>query len=117
MTDDATYRAPFIEYEQSARDWDALVSTDAKRANAIFDRLHQLAKLMRESPDGRAALTSLMSHESTGVRLLAATECLAWDASRAQTVLASIKDAGGLHAVSAKYTLRSFESGTLDLDW
>lgn len=22
-----------------------------------------------------------------------------------------------LHAVSAKYTLRSFESGTLDLDW
>jgi len=117
VIDEPTGRAPFIEYDHGARDWDALVSKDAKRANPIFDRLHQLAKEMRESPDGRAALERLMSHETTGVRLLAATECLAWDASRAQPVLASIKDAGGLHAVSAKYTLRSFESGTLDLDW
>lgn len=108
---------PYVEYERGATDWDVLVGVDAKRANSIFDRLHLLAKEMRESPDGRAALASLMSHESTGVRLLAATECLAWDPPRARSVLMAISAEGGLHAVSAKYTLRSFEAGTLDLDW
>ncbi|WP_328994986.1 DUF2019 domain-containing protein [Kribbella sp. NBC_01245] len=105
------------EYEQSAREWDALVGVDAERANVVFDRLHVLAKEMRESADGRAALVGLMAHESAGVRLLAATECLVWDPVRARAVLAAIEDAGGLHGVSAKYTLQSFEAGTLDLDW
>lgn len=96
MTDEAACGSPYVEYEQGAMEWDALVDADARRANLVFDRLHLLAKEIRESADGRAALVALMAHESTGVRLLAATECLAWDPASAQPVLVAIEDAGGL---------------------
>lgn len=117
MTNEGPGRSDLVEYQQCARDWAAVVGTDAKRANALFDRLHTLAMEIRRSADGRAGLEGLLSEEETGVRLLVATEWLAWDAPRARSVLAAIEHAGKSHSLSAKHTLPAYEAGTLDLDW
>jgi hypothetical protein len=116
-TEDRETSDALLEYRQGAETWDSLVATDAEKANPIFDRLHSLAKHLRETPAGRQGLERLTRHEQLGVRLLAATECLAWAAERAVPVLEDIEASAGLHAVSAKYTLKSYRSGTLDLDW
>lgn len=105
------------EFTESAVVWDSLVGSDAKKANRIFDRLHTLAKDLRQTPAGRSGLLALSGHEITGVRLLAATECLAWSPEVAVPALETIEGSVGLHSVSAKYTLRSYRAGTLDLDW
>ena len=105
------------DFAEEAARWHSLVGDDAETANRIFDRLHAVAKELRRTPAGRAGLESLTSHELAGVRLLAATECLAWSAEVAVPVLEQVERSGGLHAVSAKYTLRSYRAGTLNLDW
>jgi Domain of unknown function (DUF2019) len=113
MNDDAM----LSEFTESAVAWDSLVGSDAKKANRIFDRLHALAKELRQTPSGRAGLLLLSGHEVAGVRLLAATECLAWSPEVAVPALEAIEGSVGLHSVSAKYTLKSYRAGTLDLDW
>jgi hypothetical protein len=105
------------EFAESAVAWDSLVGRDAKRANRLFDRLHTLAKVLRQSSAGRAGLAELTRHEVTGVRLVAATECLAWSPEVAVPALEAVESTAGLHAVSAKYTLKAYRAGTLDLDW
>lgn len=105
------------EFAEGGATWDSLVGSDAKQANHVFDRLHTLAKGLRQGPAGRAGLLALTSHEIQGVRLLAATECLAWSPEVAVPTLEAIEGSVGLHAVSAKYTLKSYRAGTLDLDW
>ncbi|MBO0813480.1 MAG: DUF2019 domain-containing protein [Microlunatus sp.] len=105
------------EFAERAAAWDSIVGTDSKKANRIFDQVHALAKKLRQTPAGRTGLLGLTAHEISGVRLLAATECLAWSPEVAVPVLEAIEGSGGLHAVSAKYTLMSYRAGTLDLDW
>lgn len=105
------------EFANSALAWNSLVGSDATRANRIFDRLHVVAKELRKTAAGRSGLLALARHEITGVRLLAATECLAWSPEVAVAALEAIEASVGLHSVSAKYTLKSFRAGTLDLDW
>jgi hypothetical protein len=105
------------EFAEDATAWDSLVGGDARKANHIFDRLHALAKELRQTPAGRAGLLGLTRHEIPGVRLLAATECLAWSPEVAVPTLEAIESSVGLHAVSAKYTLKSYRAGTLDSDW
>lgn len=114
---DANEDALLSEFTESAIAWDSLVGADAKKANRIFDRLHALAKDLRHTAAGRAGLAGLTRHEVAGVRLLAATECLAWSPEVAVPTLEAIEGSAGLHAVSAKYTLKSYRAGTLDLDW
>ncbi len=116
MTDVDT-AALISEFAEGAAMWDSLVGSDAKQANRIFDRLHALAKELRQAPAGRAGLLALASHEIQGVRLLEATECLAWSPEVAVPTLEAIEGSVGLHAVSANYTLKSYRAGILDLDW
>lgn len=105
------------EYTKGAVTWDSLVGDDATKANRVFHRLHQLAKELRKTPHGRAGLASLTDHDVAGIRLLAATEALAWEDKAALPSLEAIEGSQGLHALSAKYTLKSYRAGTLDLDW
>ena len=105
------------EFRDSIVLWDSLVETDAKSANALFDRIHAIAKRLRTTPGGQLAMERLTGDDSRAVRLLAATECLAWDSEIAVPVLEEIEDGPGLLAVDAKYTLKSFRAGTLNLDW
>lgn len=105
------------EYASKAVMWDALVGSDAKAANPIFDRLHQIAKELRTSPQGRSGLERLAHHEVAGVRLLAASDCLPFAPEVGEPVLADLESFPGLHAISAEYTLKAFRAGTLKLDW
>lgn len=97
--------------------WDAAVGTDATRANKVFDRLHLMAKDLGQTPSGREGLLGLTRHNVPGVRLLAATECLPWSPEAAIQALEEIEQGTGLHAVSAKYTLKSYRAGSLNLTW
>jgi hypothetical protein len=72
---------------------------------------------MRGEGDGRAAISSLLDDSITAVRLAAATHSLGWEGDRAVAVLEDIEQESNLHAVTAKWTLRSYRSGKLDLDW
>jgi hypothetical protein len=49
--------------------------------------------------------------------LLAAAHTLGWEPADACAVLEAIQEGPGLHAVTAKYTLRSYRAGTLNQDW
>jgi hypothetical protein len=51
------------------------------------------------------------------VRLAAATHSLGWQPEQAVGVLEEIEQESNLHAVTAKWTLRSYRNGKLDLDW
>lgn len=90
---------------------------DAPAANRVFDENHRLYKLLRTTAEGRAAIGAQVSHANVGVRLLAATHSLAWAPETAVAVLEAIEAGPGLYGNTAKYTLRSYRAGSLDLDW
>ena len=104
------------QYREMAVDWDE-ARDNPKEANRIFDALHALYKNMRGTAEGRSAIASLLEDPITAVRLAAATHSLAWQPTRAEQVLEEIEQEGSLHAVTAKWTLRSYRSGKLNLDW
>jgi hypothetical protein len=86
-------------------------------ANRLFDSIHTKYKQLRESDAGRRAITSLLADPVTAVRLLAAGHSLTWEPTRTANALEQIGHEGTLHAASAKWTLRSFREGKLNLDW
>lgn len=104
------------QYREMAVEWDE-ARDNPKEANRTFDALHALCKNMRGTAEGRSAITSLLDDPITAVRLAAATHSLAWQPARAEQVLEEIEQEGSLHAVTAKWTLRSYRSGKLTLDW
>jgi uncharacterized protein DUF2019 len=105
----AEYRALAVEWGE-ARD-------SPERANRLFKAHHALYRQIRESAAGREAITGLLDDPVTAVRVLAATHSLAWESSRAVRALEDIEQEDGLYAVDAKWTLRSYRNGKLDLDW
>ena len=105
----AKYRAVAVEWGE-ARD-----SPD--QANRIFNAHHALYRRIRDSGAGREAITGLLDDPVTAVRVLAATHSLAWEPERAAQVLQGIEKESSVHAVDAKWTLRSYRNGKLNLDW
>jgi hypothetical protein len=105
----AEYRAVAVEWGE-ARD-----SPD--QANRIFKAHHALYRRIRDSAAGREAITGLLDDPVTAGRVLAATHSLAWEPDRAAQVLQAIEKESSLYAVDAKWTLRSYRNGKLNLDW
>jgi len=56
-----------------------------------------------------------MQHADVNVRLLAASHSLGWAPGEASTVLEALEQERGLHALTAKYTLKAYRSGKLNL--
>jgi Domain of unknown function (DUF2019) len=104
------------EYQQTALEWDA-AANNASKANRLFKQNHAIYKRLRESPEGREGIAELMTDPARGVQLLAATHSLAWRQVEAIRVLEFIAQSAGLQAVTARYTLKSYREGKLDLDW
>lgn len=104
----AKYRALVVEWDE-ARDV-------PEEANRLFDELHKLYKELRESEEGRRAITGLLDDPLTAVQLSAATHSLTLKPERAVAVLEELEQGGSLHAVTAKWTLRTYRNGKLDLD-
>jgi hypothetical protein len=103
-------------YEQTALRWEEL-QPDASAANAVFEENHSIYRRLRGRDEGRSCITRLMNHESEAVRLLAATHSLAWEPDTATAVLEAIEHGDGPKSVDAKWTLRSYRTGRLNLDW
>jgi hypothetical protein len=103
-------------YEQTALRWGQLQS-DSVKANGVLEENHSIYKSLRDHEEGRAAIARLMTNDSRSVRLLAATHSLAWEPEVATATLDAIEREGGLSGVTAKYTLRSYRAGQLNLDW
>lgn len=113
----ATIDDLLASYRTTAIAWDVMRS-DAKKANPLFDQLHALYKDLRTTQAGRDGITALMSDDNVGVRVAAASHSLAWAPERATAVLEVIEREGpGLYPVTAKYTLKSFREGKLNIDW
>jgi hypothetical protein len=92
----------------SARRWERLVS------QAQAERL-----TLRESPEGRSAITSLMQDPRPTVRLWSAGAALSWDEAAALETLRELRESPsqyGIHSISAKHLMLAFESGDLDPD-
>lgn len=103
-------------YRDVAVRWDA-AQGNAKTANRLFDELHGLFKQLRATDEGRVGISLLMQDANVGVRLSAASHSLGWNSESASKVLEEIAGGPGLHAVTAKYTLKAFREGKLNQDW
>ena len=104
------------QYREMVVAW-AEASDDPKKANRIFKKLHVLYKSMRASAEGQSAIGALVDDPITAVRMTAAAHSLAWQPARSEQVLEEIEQENNLYAIDAKWTLRSYRSGKLDLDW
>jgi hypothetical protein len=92
-----------LEEDRGARNWNRLVHS-VQRA--------QLR--LRETPEGRAAITALIGDPVPTVAHWAASHSLFWDEAKARHHLEAEMSAGGL---GAEMTLREFDAGRLRHDW
>ena len=81
------------EYERLALAWDS--ERNSKKANRIFDKLHSLALILRESAEGRRGLESLLGHDA----------------------LEGLVQPRGFHSLDAEMTLREYRAGRMRFDW
>jgi len=105
----AKYRSQVVEWSESA--------DDPEHANSIFRSNHEFYKSVRDSTEGRAAISGLLGDPVEAVRLMAATHTLAWDELAAIDVLDDLRKRGNPSGVDAEYTLNSYRDGRLNLDW
>ena len=105
-----------LSYEALSLEWDAAQS-DAKKANKLFDRIHLIALVLRQTEEGHLGLESLLKHENRGVRMKAAGEALAWDSEPAIAALEELSSPRGRHTLSAETTLREYRAGRMRFDW
>lgn len=103
-------------YEDLAVRWDVAL-VDAKRANPLFDALHEEGVRLKQTADGRRSLEELTAHSNRAVRLNAATACLEWNAALARPVLEALVDPREAHSLAAEMVLREFHAGRLKFDW
>lgn len=108
-------RALLGAYEDLAIAWDG--DRQAKKANLILDRLHVIALQLRPLENGRRGLEALLLHETRGVRLMAAGDCLAWGSEAAISALEKWVSPRGTHSLSAETTLREYRAGRMRFDW
>ncbi len=87
-----------------------------KIANRWVDKMHKAYKQLRESEQGREAITTLLSDPNVDVRAWAASHVLRWAPQTARPVLEQIRDAKGRCSFDAEMVLREFDKGTLSRD-
>jgi hypothetical protein len=104
------------DYRQMVVDW-AEARDDPPLANKLFKKHHSFYKSIRDSTDGQTAVRRLLADPDDAVRLLAATHSLRWAREEAVRTLEELEQLSNLYAVDAKYTLKAFRDGKLNLDW
>lgn len=104
------------QYRRMVIDW-AEARDDPPLANRLFKKHHSFYKGIRNSSDGQTAVVQLLGDPEDSVRLMAATHSLGWAREEAVRTLEELEQLSNLYAVDAKYTLKAFRDGTLNLDW
>lgn len=91
-----------------------------RRANKLFDRSHAQFKVLRDSQEGREGITALMNDPNPYVASTAATHSLLWVPEAAAAALEALEasaDTPWQVRFSARYTLKEWRAGRLNLDW
>jgi hypothetical protein len=104
-----SYRSLILDWEQA--------SDAPKKANKIFKKRQTLYKRLRESDAGRQAIVQLVYDRLPCVRLIAATDALAWAPEESIPILEQLATDDGIYGLDARYTLREYRAGRLDLSW
>jgi hypothetical protein len=104
------------EYRRLAVAWQH-AHGNPREANELFTDHHRFYKAVRDREEGRTAIAELMDDTNDAVRLLAATHCLVWSQDRALEVLRELEAQPGPYGLDARYKLKGFLAGDLNLDW
>jgi hypothetical protein len=104
------------DYRRMVVDW-AEARDDPPLSNKLFKKHHSFYKSIRDLTDGQTAIVRLMGDPEDAVRLLSATHSLGWAREEAERTLEELEQLSNLYAVDAKYTLKAFRDGKLNLDW
>jgi hypothetical protein len=91
--------------------------SNPKRQNEWADEVHRLYRQLASTTAGRDAIIQLTDDTDPHVAGWAAAHSLQWTPDRARKVLERIRDGGGPGSLSAKWTLREFDGGTLSFDF
>ncbi|OJH34814.1 DUF2019 domain-containing protein [Cystobacter ferrugineus] len=103
--------------ENMAAQTDAIKRGDAKTGNKHANRyMAALKKLRSEGNAGRDALSVLLKHPRSDVRVGAAAFLLRYRTAEAKAVLEAAASGGGVAAINATMTLKHWEEGTWSLD-
>ena len=92
---------------------------DPRKWNLLVNKMQGLHLRLRESAEGRDAITSLaINAPNITAQSWAAGHALAWDPATVRPVLeAQATDDRSLAGLDAKMTLREFDAGRLDFTW
>lgn len=109
------------QYRQTLVEWgEATEAGEIETANRLFTLNHSQFKNLRETPEGQAAITGLLADTNAFVRSVAATHSLLWWPHEAESTLESLTHDQHVPPevrVTAKYTLKEWRAGRLNLDW
>lgn len=89
---------------------------DPSITNMWVDELRSWYKRLRETEEGRTAMTTLLTDASPDVRGWAATHVLSWAPEIARPVLENLRDSKGRRSFDAEIVLREFDKGRLSFD-
>ncbi len=81
---------------------------DPAVASKCTHDMREYFSALRQSEEGRQAITALMAHDNPRVRLWAAAHSLEWAPQAAQAMLEEERDGGGPVSFEAKWTLREY---------
>ena len=115
-------------YGAILREWADLTrhrtKDNVEAANRLVHETQVLYKRLRETPEGRRVIEHLAGDPDRLVRLSAAAKCLKWNPALGRRILEELRDGSAVDGpgwdqagFDAKWTLKTFEAGTLDLDW
>jgi hypothetical protein len=90
---------------------------DPHHWNRLVNKMQALHLQLRESPEGRDGITSMIRDECLTVRQWSATNALAWDPGVARTALLQEIETEGPGAFEAQVTLREYDAGRLNTVW
>lgn len=91
---------------------------DPKVWNRLVNHLQVVQLKLRETAEGMAGISALMSDENATVQQWCASYALDWDPEPARTLLEGlVTDDLGMAGFEAKMTLREFDAGRLNSTW
>lgn len=94
-----------------------LTDGGTRRWNRLVNEMQSIHLRLRETEEGRTAITDLVEDDCSTVRQWAATNALAWSPAIARAELERHANAEGLGSFDAQMTLREFDAGRLDTGW
>lgn len=103
------------KYEALAASWSSAKSPS--QANKLLYKIHSLGNILRADKTGQKLLSDMLNLENRALCLIAAYDCLAFDASRGKKYLKLLAKSEGLYSFDAQMTLEEFRKGHLRFDW